>query len=180
MQVQTVTKKQKPSATSPRSADNDFLTQLLPRLTQLSNVLNRGRTFELAVERAGVALERPAISVLGTLHVAREPLRIGDIATRMQVVGPHITRQVDGLVRRGMVRRVADPLDQRARLIELTTKGQAAIERYFQVIFGLFSEALVHWSTEDRQKLGQLLSRFVDDISKQFEALANETPETQD
>ena len=73
-------------------------TQLLPRVTQLSNVLNRGQTFELALERAGISLERPAISVLGTLHLAQEPLRIGDIARRMQVVGAHITRQVDGLV----------------------------------------------------------------------------------
>jgi DNA-binding MarR family transcriptional regulator len=161
-------------------ANDELLGRLLPRLTQLSSVLNRGRTFEHAIERAGITLERPAISVLGALHIAGQPLRVGDIATRLQVVGPHITRQVDGLVRRGLVRRVTDPLDQRARLIELTVKGKAAIESYMQVIFGWFSDALADWSAQDRQLLGQLLSRFVDDLTVHVEQQLREPPETDD
>ena len=58
-------------------------------------------------------------------------------------------------------------------LIELTPKGTAAIESYFRVIFGLFNSALTAWSSEDRQQLGALLSRFVADVSKQFESLSD-------
>jgi hypothetical protein len=40
-------------------------------------------------------LERPAMTVLATLHLAGQPLRVGEIAIRMQVVGPHVTRPAD-------------------------------------------------------------------------------------
>ncbi|MFE3706881.1 MarR family transcriptional regulator, partial [Streptomyces scopuliridis] len=75
---------------------------VLPRLTQLGNVLNRGRLVERAMETAAIHVDRPAMSVLLSLHMADGPLRIGEIAARMQVVGPHVTRQVNELERRGL------------------------------------------------------------------------------
>lgn len=50
------------------------------------------------------------MTVLATLHLAGQPLRVGEIATRMPVVGPHVTRHVDGLEKRGLIRRVTDAL----------------------------------------------------------------------
>ena len=97
------------------------------------------------MKAAGLPLERPAMSVLVTLHLAGQPLRIGEIATRMQVVGPHVTRQVNELARRGLVRRVTDPVDQRARLIEPTSEGSAATDRYMRIVLGWFTEALADW-----------------------------------
>ncbi|WP_405807250.1 MarR family winged helix-turn-helix transcriptional regulator [Streptomyces sp. NBC_01187] len=151
-----------------------MLTGLLPRLTQLSGVLNRSRLTEHAMKAAGLPLERPAMSVLVTLHLAGQPLRIGEIATRMQVVGPHVTRQVNELTRRGLVRRVTDPLDQRARLIEATSEGSSATDRYLRVVLGWFAEALADWPDQDRQDLGRLLGRFADDLSTHLAALADD------
>ncbi|NUH43905.1 MarR family transcriptional regulator [Streptomyces samsunensis] len=138
---------------------------MLPRLTQLSGAVNRGRLTERAMEAAGVAVDRPAMSVLVSLHVAGGPLRVGEIAARMQVVGPHVTRQVNELARRGLVRRVTDPDDQRARLIEPTAEGAAATERYMRTVLGWFSDALAGWSPQDREVFGRLLARFVDDLT---------------
>lgn len=106
----------------PGDAGFDVLT-LLPRLTMLGNVLNRSRLVERAMDRAGIVLDRPALSVLLVLRLAGQPLRVGEIAKRMDVVGPHATRQTNLLERRGLARRVVDPDDQRARLIEPTAKG---------------------------------------------------------
>src|ERR1700754_632683 len=92
---------------------------VLPRLMQLSTVLNRSHLAEHAMERAGLALDRPALTVIVTLQMAGKPLRVGEIATRMQVVGPHVTRHLHELEKRGLVRRVTEPDDQRARLIAL-------------------------------------------------------------
>ncbi|MFD0648404.1 MarR family transcriptional regulator [Streptomyces malaysiensis subsp. malaysiensis] len=111
-----------PEAGQGGDGEHDLLA-MLPRLTQLSGAVNRGRLTERAMEAAGVAVDRPAMSVLVSLHVAGGPLRVGEIAARMQVVGPHVTRQVNELARRGLVRRVTDPDDQRARLIEPTAEG---------------------------------------------------------
>ncbi|MFG2811889.1 MarR family winged helix-turn-helix transcriptional regulator [Streptomyces sp. NPDC048410] len=138
---------------------------VVPRLAQLSNAVNRGRLTERAAEAAGLALDRPAVGVLMTLHMADRPLRIGEIAERMQVVGPHVTRQVQGLERRGLVQRVADPHDRRASLIEPTPEGAQAATRYATSLVGWFSEAIAGWSDEERADLGRLLGRLVDDVT---------------
>ncbi|MGW2327806.1 MarR family winged helix-turn-helix transcriptional regulator [Streptomyces sp. NPDC001700] len=150
--------------------DDDLLAELLPRLTQLSNVLNRGRMFEQAATAAGISLERPAVAVLSILKMAGQPLRIGEIADRMQVAGPHATRQVQGLEQRGLVHRIADPHDQRARLIDLTPEGASTADRYMRTVLGWFTDALAHWPAQDRQDLGRLLGRMVDDLSAHLSA----------
>ena len=156
--------------------DPSLLADLLPRLTQLSGTLSRGRLFEHALAAAGLTLERPAMSVLATLHLAGQPLRVGEIATRMQVVGPHVTRHVNGLEKRGLIRRVTDPLDQRARLIEATPEGTAVTKRYLAVIEGWFTDALAEWSDHDRRELGRLLGRLADDLSGHLSVLDGDGP----
>jgi DNA-binding MarR family transcriptional regulator len=149
--------------------DDTMLAGLLPRITQLSNVLSKGRVFERAVAAAGIQVDRPALSVLVTLRMAGRPLRIGEIATQMEVVGPHITRQVNELERLGLVQRVADPLDQRARLVEMAPEGAAAVERYMGEVFGWFTTAMAGWPEQDREDLVRLLGRMVDDLTASLE-----------
>ncbi|WP_410662857.1 MarR family winged helix-turn-helix transcriptional regulator [Amycolatopsis sp. lyj-84] len=150
------------------------LMAVLPRLTQLSTVLNRSRLGERAMESAGITLDRPAMTVLVTLHMADRPLRVGEIADRMHVVGPHVTRHLNGLERRGLVVRVADPEDQRARLIELTPDGKVIPDRYLRTLLGWFGDALTDWPEEDRKIFGSLLGRFVDDLTARLEVVDDE------
>jgi DNA-binding MarR family transcriptional regulator len=138
---------------------------VLPRLMQLSTVLSRSNLVERAMDRVGIPLDRPALSVLVTLRMAGQPLRVGEIAARMEVVGPHVTRTLHDLERRGLVHRTADPQDQRARLVELAPEGEAAAGRYMQAVLGWFGEAVADWSDEDRRAFGRLLTRFVDDLT---------------
>ncbi|WP_329792909.1 MarR family transcriptional regulator [Lentzea sp. DG1S-22] len=137
---------------------------LLPHLMQLGTVLNRSQLVERAMEQVGVGLERPGLTVLITLRMAGQPLRVGEIAARMQVVGPHVTRLLHDLERAGLVQRVTDPTDQRARLIELTGSGSAAAGRYLEAVLGWFTGAIADWPEEDQQTFGRLLGRFVDDL----------------
>ncbi|MBT0768742.1 MarR family transcriptional regulator [Kineosporia sp. J2-2] len=155
---------------TPGVPDLDLLG-VLSRMSQMSSVLNRGRLIERAMAASGLNVDRPAITVLVTLHMAGEPLRIGEIATRMQVVGPHVTRQLNELERRDLARRVPDPHDQRARLIELTPAGAEAATRYLHTVLGWFAEVLNGWSAQDRQTFANLLGRFADDLAARAEAL---------
>ncbi|WP_020660579.1 MarR family winged helix-turn-helix transcriptional regulator [Amycolatopsis benzoatilytica] len=148
-----------------------LLRDLLPRLNELSGALNRGRLVERAIDSTGHPLDRPAISVLGVLQLAGRPMRVGEIAHRMKVVGPHVTRQVNGLEERGLVRRVADPDDQRARLVELTAEGKAVTERYFATVESWLEGAMSAWTAEDRQALGTLLGRLAEDLAAQVSAM---------
>ncbi|GAB2822742.1 MarR family winged helix-turn-helix transcriptional regulator [Lentzea nigeriaca] len=137
---------------------------VLPHLMQLSTVLNRSQLVDRAMEHVGIPLDRPGMTVLMTLRMADQPLRVGEIATRMQVVGPHVTRHLHDLERADLVRRVTDPNDQRARLIELTDRGAAAAGRYLEAILGWFTGAVADWSEEDQRTFGRLLVRFVEDL----------------
>jgi DNA-binding MarR family transcriptional regulator len=145
--------------------ESELLGELLPRLTRLSAVLTRSPVIEDAQRAAGATLDRPGIGVLTALRLAARPMRIGEIAENQQVAGPHVTRTVTGLEQRGMVHRVTDPDDQRARLVELTDEGAAAADRYVQTVFGFFTDAMAEWSAEDQRTLGLLLGRLVDDIA---------------
>jgi DNA-binding MarR family transcriptional regulator len=145
--------------------DADLLATLLPRLTQLSAVLTRSRVIDDAQRAAGAGLDRPGIGVLTVLRLAGQPMRIGEIAERQQVAGPHVTRTVAGLEQQGMVHRTTDPGDARARLVELTEDGAAAADRYVATVFGFFTDVLDGWSDDDRRRLGVLLTRLVDDIT---------------
>jgi DNA-binding MarR family transcriptional regulator len=138
---------------------------LLPRLVQLSTAMNRGRLAQQATEATGLALDRPAMTILLTLSMADSPLRVGEIAERMQVVGPHVTRQVQALEHRGLVRRVTDPNDRRASLIEATETGTEAANRYTSTIVGWFREVIADWPAHDRAELGRLLAKLTDDIT---------------
>jgi DNA-binding MarR family transcriptional regulator len=150
---------------------SDTTTGLLPRLLQLRTLLSRGQLYELATEVAGVTLDRPAMTILVVLDAAQRPLRVGEIATRMQVVGPHVTRNLNALEKRKIIERVPDPEDQRARLIALTPAGQRLVDRYSAVVEGWFANALAQWPAQDRTELMRLLGRLTTDLTAQLDAV---------
>jgi hypothetical protein len=49
------------------SEPDNLLESLLPRLTQLSGVLNRARLLDHAMAAAGLTVDRPALGVLAEL-----------------------------------------------------------------------------------------------------------------
>ncbi len=63
--------------------------------------------------------------VLYTLSKCREPLRIGDLYRHVLLSQPALSRLVDRLVERGLVRRSPDPSDGRAVRLSLTDAGRA-------------------------------------------------------
>ncbi|MFI9386903.1 MarR family winged helix-turn-helix transcriptional regulator [Kutzneria sp. NPDC052558] len=146
------------------------LAALLPRLAQLGALASRSHLVERVMERAGITLDRPAVTVLVTVENAGHPLRVGEIAKRMQVVGPHVTRVLHDLERLDLARRVPDPDDRRAQLIELTPAGADTARRYIDTVFAWLTEALADWPDTDRQTLSRLLTRFLDDLATHLAA----------
>ncbi|MET8555830.1 MarR family winged helix-turn-helix transcriptional regulator [Streptomyces sp. NPDC004959] len=160
----------------PQSAAISGFVFALPRLTQLNAAFTKGRLPERAAEASGLHLDKPAMGVLFTLRTSDRALRIGEIAERMAVVGPHVTRHVQVLEKRGLVHRVTDPEDRRASLIELTPTGREGIERYGASLFSWFTDVLADWPEEDRDELTRLLSRLASDVSDRIARL-DDAPE---
>lgn len=82
------------------------------------------QSLDECVEPLGLA---PAHAV--TLHVVREPRRMGDVAAQLGFDPSHVTAIVDRLEEAGLVRRASDPEDRRAKLIHLTSEGAAVLDR---------------------------------------------------
>jgi DNA-binding MarR family transcriptional regulator len=101
-------------------------------------------------------------------------MRVGEIADRMQVAGPHVTRHLHVLERRRLVHGLADPDDRRARLVELTPDGAEIADRYVATLLGWFGDALAGWAPEDRRTFYDLLLRFTDDLAAFLSAIGEE------
>src|SRR5438876_10176247 len=82
----------------------------------------------LRVEDKAMGLSAPRASALSVI-VFRGPIAMGALAEAEQVRRPTITRLVDGLERRGLVRRVNDPADGRVQLGEATAAGKRLLQK---------------------------------------------------
>ncbi len=92
------------------------------------------------------------------------PVRSGELAARLEVEAPHVTRQVQRLQQAGYVDRVPDPDDRRAQLIQLTPSGMAASDRIREAGTSGMQAALAHWPPQELHQLATLLHRMVDDF----------------
>lgn len=82
----------------------------------------------LRVEDKALGLSGPRASALSVI-VFRGPLTMGALAEADQVRPPTMTRLVDGLQRRGLVRRISDATDGRVQLVEATAAGKRLLHK---------------------------------------------------
>jgi DNA-binding MarR family transcriptional regulator len=154
-------------AAAPVSADaagtEADAAEILRAITRISYLITRARRHDRVRTVAAVPLDRAAVMVLGQLAEAG-PARPGELAARLGVEAPHITRQVQRLQQAGYADRVPDPGDRRAQLIQLTPAGRAAADRIRQAGTTGMQTALAHWPPQERHQLATLLHRMVDDF----------------
>ena len=144
-------------------AADSALAELEQALSQLSYLVTRVHRNDQIAAAAGVPLDRAAVVVLRQLAAAG-PMRAGELADALGVEAPHISRQVHKLQQAGYVKRVADPGDLRARSVELTGTGEAAVARVASEARRGIEEALAGWPPEDLGQLATLLRRMLDDF----------------
>jgi DNA-binding MarR family transcriptional regulator len=72
-----------------------------------------------------IAPKQMSMTALGTLStLSSGPLRVSTLAEREGTTQPGMTALVNRLAASGYVRRIADPTDGRATLVQLTAKGE--------------------------------------------------------
>ncbi|GAA2452863.1 MarR family transcriptional regulator [Actinomadura vinacea] len=134
-------------------------------LSKISHLLTRARRHDRTVAEAGVPVDRAAVPLLRLLADAGEPMRPGELAARLAVEAPHVTRLVQRLEKAGYVERVPDPGDGRAQRVRLRAAGRDAVDCICEVGHRWMAEALSGWSPEDRRRLADLVDRMADDIA---------------
>ncbi|HEV7415413.1 MAG TPA: MarR family transcriptional regulator [Tianweitania sediminis] len=91
-------------------------------------------------------------------HAARAgTVRQNVLAERMGVEAMTLSGQLDRLEARGLIRRVPDPTDRRAKLIELTDSADAMLVEIQRVASALRDELTTNFAAEDWQRFMAML-----------------------
>jgi MarR family transcriptional regulator for hemolysin len=80
-----------------------------------------------------------------------------DIAKRLRIEGPTMTRMLDTLEADGLVERLPDPSDRRSKQLRLTPAGEKALAEIFEVADQLRERLLAGVATERLDELNALL-----------------------
>lgn len=92
-------------------------------------------------------------------RIAADGSRLTDLAEQAQVTKQTASLLVAALEKEGMVERVPDPADGRARIIRFTTKGRTASERAREVVMRVEQDWNEHLGPELATALRQALTK---------------------
>jgi DNA-binding MarR family transcriptional regulator len=92
-------------------------------------------------------------------RIASDGSRVSDLAEQARVTKQTVTFMVDQLERAGYVRRVADPIDARARLVIFADRGLAAKEVARRTEVAVQDEWTRHLGRRATTRLHQILTQ---------------------
>lgn len=118
-------------------------SNLLFRLSLITRRWKKALDTEIQTSGLTDATWRPLLH----LHLLGDGTRQKDLAESLGIKGPSLVRLLDALLTKGLIRRLEDDSDRRAKLLFLTPEGQANVKRIQGTIllmedelFGKFSE----------------------------------------
>ena len=132
-------------------------------LTRLQRLLSSRRVHAGMAGAARVALPQQAMNVLRALG-DRDPLPVGDLARAARMDTGAVSRQIRVLEEEGLVERRSSPQHGSIVLVVATPEGKAMAHRFERVRNAQLSRALIDWTPEEREQLGSLMLRLVDDL----------------
>lgn len=103
-------------------------------------------------------LEAAAYGLLSALNDVGD-VRAGELAERFGVDKSTVSRQLAQMETAGLVERIPDPKDGRARFVHVTEAGKARVAELRQARGHWLQRVLDDWDTEDVDQLVGLLSR---------------------
>lgn len=140
-------------------ADLDVFEAALMRLLK---DLWHPKSWEAIQRSAKITIDRPGASLLMTLDGASDGgCRLLELAQRMGVEAPSVTRTVQHLEREGLIARTIDPADRRATRVLPTRRGTAAIRAIRRAKRERLGTLLADLSADERKQLARLLLRLV-------------------
>jgi len=132
-------------------------------LTRLGRLLSSRRVHAGMAGAAGVTLPQQAMNVLRALG-DRDPLPVGDLARAARMDPGAVSRQIRVLEEAGYVERRDSPQHGSIVLVVATPEGRDVARRFERVRHAQLSRALADWTDDEREQLGRLLLRLVDDL----------------
>jgi DNA-binding MarR family transcriptional regulator len=117
-----------------------------------------------------------------TLPMLRElkgtSLRLGQLADFLGFAQPTVTARVQDLERRGLISRSRDQSDRRSIVLQLTEKGNQALEMFDRLRDADFTQILAEWNEQDVATFARLLAQFAQGMRSLLETREAETMES--
>jgi DNA-binding MarR family transcriptional regulator len=117
---------------------------------------------------AGRGLERPAYILLSRVAVDG-PFRLSALATDVSLDLSTVSRQVAALENAGLVRRLPDPSDKRASLVEVTELGGEVFAENRERWLAIWEDLLADWTPQERRQFAALFTRLNESLSTTLE-----------
>jgi len=130
-----------------------------------AQTIKRPQRWATVTAHAKVNIDRPSAMILQTLLVGDHgSCRVQDLALRLGIEPPSVTRKTQELEQAGYLQRIPDPADRRAIDLRITTRGRTVANRLWKAQRALLAEALQDWKPSDRHQFVKLFERFSDDL----------------
>ncbi|HEY7145543.1 MAG TPA: MarR family transcriptional regulator [Streptosporangiaceae bacterium] len=133
-------------------------------LYALGRCLRQGKLHEFLLAQARIDVDQAGLAILYVLHEEGASLRLTDLAERLRIDAPAVTRKAQHLERCGLVSRARDTEDGRACRLQLSSQGVAAISQFLAARRAWLSSVLEGWSESDQSDLARLLRQFTTEI----------------
>jgi MarR family transcriptional regulator for hemolysin len=85
-----------------------------------------------------------------------------DIAKRLRIEGPTLTRMLDALEKDQMVERLPDPSDRRTKQLRLTRNGEKTLDEIFAIADSLRSRMLEGFTDAEIETVNRFLGRLME------------------
>ena len=141
----------------------------------LARILRAARIVDLEMGRvfSEDGLNRGEFDVLASLRRAGKPYRLNptDLSATLLLSTGAMTNRLDRLESAGLVRRLPDPEDRRAVLVELTVEGRALIDRVLTAHVRNEERILESLTDADRRQLTRLLRKLLVSLGEREDPL---------
>jgi DNA-binding MarR family transcriptional regulator len=153
-------------------ADDETIAALESALHSLARRLRQALLKDYLAQQAGHDLDQAGMAVLYVLRAEKSSPRITDVAARLGIDPPAVTRKAQQLERLGLVSRSRDADDARAFRLRLTVQGQQMLNSFQLARHQWLTTVLADWAPADCAQFAELMSRFADDIDRHLGELS--------
>ena len=152
-------------------ADEETIAAIESALHSLARRLGQARLKDYIARQAGDGVEQAGMAVLYVL-CEQDSLRITDLAARLGIDPPAVTRKAQQLERLGLVSRARDADDARACRLQLTPEGHRVLGRFLLARHQWLTSLLADWTPAECREFARLICRFTSDIDRHLADLA--------
>ena len=148
----------------PSAPDDANTAAIETALPSLARRLMKGRLHDYLTRQAGVDIDQAGLAVLYVLNEDKNSLRVTDVAGRLAIDAPAVTRKAQQLERLGLVSRAKDANDARASRLRLTPEGRRVFRRFLLARHQWLTGMLADWPEAERCEFARLIGRFSDEV----------------